>query len=137
MSKAYLFEETYFKIYILKQLSNVNYWIKTTKTTIYESEYNLLKETDRELSYDEESNPIYKRIETHEVDKDPNDDEYVMETREEMVNVLDSNDEFQWEDTGEMEYAYNIKYITSDGTETDEANAAHIAAFVGCTYHCG
>jgi hypothetical protein len=122
---------------ILKQLSNVNYWVKTTKIDIYEDEYNLLDETDREISYDEESNPIYKRIEIHEVDKDPNDDTYIMETREEMVNVLDANDEFQWEDTGELEYAYNIKYITSNGTETDEANANYIAAFVGCTYHCG
>jgi hypothetical protein len=122
---------------ILKQLSNVNYWVKTTKIDIYEDEYNSLDETDREISYDEESNPIYKRIETHEVDKDPNDDTYIMETREEMVNVLDANDEFQWEDTGELEYAYNIKYITSNGTETDEANANYIAAFVGCTYHCG
>jgi len=122
---------------ILKKISNVNYWVKTTKIDIYEDEYNLLDETDREISYDEESNPIYKRIETHEVDKDPNDDTYIMETREEMVNVLDANDEFQWEDTGELEYAYNIKYITSNGTETDEGNANYIAAFVGCTYHCG
>jgi hypothetical protein len=23
------------------------------------------------------------------------------------------------------------------GAQTDSANAVHIAAFVGCTYHCG
>jgi len=34
-----------------------------------------------------------------------------------------------------------IKILSPDldatGVQTDEANAVHTAAFVGCTYHCG
>ena len=56
---------------------------------------------------------------------------------EELVNVLDEHGQLQWEDTEETEKAYKIRYLTADGTQTDEANAVHIAAFVGCTYHCG
>ena len=32
---------------------------------------------------------------------------------------------------------YKIRYLDASGQQTDEANAVHIAAFVGCTYHCG
>ena len=54
------------------------------------------------------------------------------------VNVLDEHGQLQWEDhPTETEKAYKIRYLTSDGQITDEANAIHIAAFVGCTYHCG
>tara|TARA_B100001939_G_scaffold10869_1_gene9564 strand:+ start:5136 stop:10190 length:5055 start_codon:yes stop_codon:yes gene_type:complete len=53
-------------------------------------------------------------------------------------NVLDENGQLQWEDkTGATEAPYERRFITADGTQTDEANAVHIAAFVGCTYHCG
>jgi len=37
----------------------------------------------------------------------------------------------------ETEKAYKIRYLDADGNITDEANAVHTAAFVGCTYHCG
>ena len=58
--------------------------------------------------------------------------------KEELVNVLDAHGQLQWEDhPTETEKAYKIRYLTSDGQITDEANAVHIAAFVGCTYHCG
>ena len=53
-------------------------------------------------------------------------------------NVLDENGQLQWEDkTGATEAPYERRFLTADGTQTDEANAVHIAAFVGCTYHCG
>ena len=53
-------------------------------------------------------------------------------------NVLDEHDQIQWEDhPTETEKAYKIKYLDASGVETDEANAVHTAAFVGCTYHCG
>ena len=63
--------------------------------------------------------------------------EYTTEIRQELVDVLDENGQLVWEDTDEVEPVYKIRYLTADGTETDEANAVHIAAFVGCTYHCG
>jgi hypothetical protein len=52
---------------------------------------------------------------------------------------LDSYGRIQWEDdpSGAIEKAYKIRYIDASGAQTDEANAVHIAAFVGCTYHCG
>jgi len=64
---------------------------------------------------------------------------YQMEVRQEWVNVLDANGQLQWEDdpSGATEKAYKIRYLDTDGNITDEANAVHIAAFVGCTYHCG
>jgi len=53
-------------------------------------------------------------------------------------NVLDENGQLQFEDkTGATEEPYERRFLTTDGTQTDEANAVHIAAFVGCTYHCG
>jgi cytoskeletal protein CcmA (bactofilin family) len=51
---------------------------------------------------------------------------------------LDSYGRIQWEDhPTETEKAYKIRYLDATGVQTDEANAIHTAAFVGCTYHCG
>ena len=53
-------------------------------------------------------------------------------------NVLDENGQLQWEDkTGATEAPYERRFLDASGAQTDEANAVHIAAFVGCTYHCG
>ena len=58
--------------------------------------------------------------------------------REELVNDLDEHGQIQWEDhPTETEKAYKIRYLDTDGNITDETNAVHKAAFVGCTYHCG
>ncbi len=59
------------------------------------------------------------------------------EQREDIVNVLDEHGQFQWEDSSETEKAYKTRYLDANGNVTDEANAVHVAAFVGCTYHCG
>lgn len=61
-------------------------------------------------------------------------------------NVLDANEEIQWEDTEEQERAYNIRYLDASAnilteeeynTKKAAGEEAYIAAFVGCTYHCG
>jgi len=53
-------------------------------------------------------------------------------------NTLDEHGQIQWEDhPTETEKAYKIRYLDVNGVITDEANAVHTAAFVGCTYHCG
>lgn len=58
--------------------------------------------------------------------------------REELVNDLDEHGQIQWENhPTETEKAYKIRYLDADGNITDETNAVHKAAFVGCTYHCG
>jgi hypothetical protein len=61
----------------------------------------------------------------------------VIKKDENGQNILDSYGRLQWEDTDEMEQAYNIRYLTVDGEDTDEANSVWTAAYVGCTYHCG
>jgi hypothetical protein len=53
-------------------------------------------------------------------------------------NVLNENGQLQFEDkTGATETPYERRFLDASGVQTDEANAVHIAAFVGCTYHCG
>jgi phosphopantetheinyl transferase (holo-ACP synthase) len=52
-------------------------------------------------------------------------------------NVLDSHGRLQWVDSDRTEPKYKIRYLDVSGTPTDEANAVHKAAYVGCTYHCG
>ena len=61
-------------------------------------------------------------------------------------NVLDEKRQVQWEDTTEQEYAYNIRYVDPSGniitkeqhdTTISNGGSVYIAAFVGCTYHCG
>jgi nitrogen regulatory protein PII len=62
----------------------------------------------------------------------------IIKKDEEGENVLDEHGQIQWEDHAtETEKAYKIRYLDTDGNITDEANAVHTAAFVGCTYHCG
>ncbi|MGA0120645.1 MAG: hypothetical protein ACO3HJ_04240, partial [Methylophilaceae bacterium] len=62
-------------------------------------------------------------------------------------NILDEHDQIQWTDlvdsSGNIvyEYAYNIRYLNNSGQivdkETYDMSGGFIAAYVGCTYHCG
>ena len=149
---------------IVKELSNVNYWVETTYTNVALEEYSNLAEENRrtvtttrysndegDISPGEYSNlesnvqATYSEIETvtyQKIDRVESTDEqegWTLEVREELVNVLDEHGQLQWEDhPTDTEKAYKIRYLTADGThQTDEANAVYIAAFVGCTYHCG
>ena len=65
--------------------------------------------------------------------------EYRTDVRQEMVDVLDENGQRQWEDdpSNSTESEYEIRYLTTDGIQTDKENAVHIAVLVGCTYHWG
>ena len=65
-------------------------------------------------------------------------DKVVVKTVTHEVDDLDEYGNLQWEDHPiETETRYKIRYLDTNGVETDEASAVHIAAFVGCTYHCG
>jgi hypothetical protein len=90
---------------------------------------------------DEHTRTIYKKIEREETKNEPTEDtgEWGLDIRQEPVNVLDEHGQLQWEDdpSGATEKAYKIRHLDASGQQTDEANAVHIAAFVGCTYHCG
>ena len=141
---------------VVKELSNVNYWVKTTYSNVTQEEYSNLAdenrmtttetvyvnengetftEQDEQSTYTELTRIVYQRI-TMEESKTEQEG-YEVEVRQELVNVLDEHGQLQWEDTDQTEKAYKIRYLTANGTQTDEANAVHIAAFVGCTYHCG
>ena len=148
---------------IVKELSNVNYWIETTYSNVALEEYsNLIEENRRTVTTTEYSNDegnisvseysnlesnvqaTYSEIETityqriERTESTTEHEGWTHEVRQEPVNVLDEHGQLQWEDhPTDTEKAYKIRYLTSDGTQTDEANAVHIAAFVGCTYHCG
>ena len=120
---------------IKKELANVDYWIDYATSEIKQEEYETLPENEREIREDK-----YYKIYKREIQKtNPENDNFVHEVNEELVNVLDEHGQLQWEDdpSGTTEKAYKIRYLDTDGNITDEANAVHIAAFVGCTYHCG
>ena len=61
----------------------------------------------------------------------------IIKKKENGDNDLDSYGRFQWVDTEKTQKAYKVRYLTSDGKGTDQSNAVHILAYVGCTYHCG
>ena len=119
---------------IKKELANVDYWIDYATSEIKLEEYEILPENEREIDEDK-----YYKIYKRDIQKtNPEKEHFVHEQIEELVNVLDEHGQLQWEDhPTDTEKAYKIRYLASDGTQTDEANAVHIAAFVGCTYHCG
>ena len=90
---------------------------------------------DKTNKTDEYKNPHY----TMTVDSSYN----LIDARQ---NVLDVNGEIQWEDTTEQERAYKIRHVDPSGnilteeeynTKIASGEEAYIAAFVGCTYHCG
>jgi hypothetical protein len=116
---------------IKKEMGDVNYWVKTTYKNVSEEEYSNLTEENRRIVDD-----IYQRV--IKEDTKTEKEGYELEVRQELVNVLDEHGQIQWEDhPTETEKAYKIRYLDADGNITDEANAVHKAAFVGCTYHCG
>jgi len=85
----------------------------------------LMNYTVAKITMDCDFNPVTQPIQVIKKDEDGE-------------NVLDEYGQIQWENhTTEIEKAYKIRYIDASGVQTDEANAVHTAAFVGCTYHCG
>ena len=136
---------------IIKRRENVNYWITTKYVDIAdEEEYLTLPEDGRRtIEKPEDGSTVYQRIERYESKKE--EEGGILEVREELVNVLDEHGQLQWEDhPTETEKAYKVRYVSNDGQILDEetataakswrrreGDAVHIAAFVGCTYHCG
>jgi len=123
------------------------------KETDDETEISL--EEYHKLTREEQNEYTGKNISTkYEINTDKRksepvgEDGFEIEYNEELMNVLDENREIQWEDdpSGETEKAYKLRFLLPDGTqiEEDEYTAmllandeVYVAAFVGCTYHCG
>jgi len=102
--------------------------------------------------YDMSGNIIYKPrdSDTGEKTYKLNKYEYTHDTNARVSkvteNILNEHGEIQWEDTTEQEYAYEIRHLDPSGniitkeqhdTTISNGGSAYIAAFVGCTYHCG
>ena len=123
------------------------------KETDDETEISL--EEYHKLTREEQNEYTGKNISTkYEINTDKRksepvgEDGFEIEYNEELMNVLDENREIQWEDdpSGETEKAYKLRFLLPDGTQIaeDEYTAmllandeVYVAAFVGCTYHCG
>ena len=103
---------------------------------VTQSQYNDLNEYGK-TQYESQTRTLYKEKMVRNQKREEED--FEQEVWSEEVNVLDEYGEIQWENDpdGATETMYEIRYLTSDGTQTDEANAVHKASFVGCTYHCG
>ena len=104
----------------------------TTKVEATEAIYSNLSAEDKEFFM-----PTYYHMVEQIVDAEYPDAVKHETVTTELENDLDEHGQLQWEDTEDTEKAYKIRYLTADGTQTDQANAVHTAAFVGCTYHCG
>jgi hypothetical protein len=116
----------------LSDEEKTKYKIKYVKNVIKEE----LEEPPSTVTYETKTRTIYRRIVRQYFKTKARYRE--LEVRQELVNVLDEHGQLQWEDhPTETEEAYKIRYLDASGQQTDEANAVHIAAFVGCTYHCG
>ena len=50
-----------------------------------------------------------------------------------MMDVLDDNGQVQWEDTDMTTPLYEMRYLTIDGSITDESNAVYMAALIQVT----
>jgi hypothetical protein len=115
------------------------YYTTSNSNLIHEvtqSQYNDLKEYGK-TQYESQTRTLYKEKMVRNQKRE--EENFEQEVWSEEVNVLDEYGEIQWENDpdGATETMYEIRYLTSDGTQTDEANAVHKASFVGCTYHCG
>ena len=125
---------------IKREMGNVDYWLVYRKEQISKEDYDVLPDTQRRIDND---GKYYQLFYEKEDTKDPLVYEteqriWIHEAREELVNSIDENGIFIWEDhPTETEKAYEIRYLDADGNITDEANHVYKAAFVGCTYHCG
>ena len=130
-----------------REIIESKYYTTEHGVEITEDDYNDLLEEEKE-KYSEQIRYTKHIIKiTKERVKPKQDLElYVEETYHELDNDLDENGEFQWEDTDETEKAYQIRYLLPDGTQISEEEyttraladeKVYVAAFVGCTYHCG
>jgi len=125
---------------IIKEPGLKNYWVSTEYYDVTQENYSNLT-TDNRRTFirehtDEPDETVYQEV--RRIVLDHISKGYELEVREEMVNVLDEHGQIGWEDhLTETEKAYKIRYLDVSGAQTDEANAVHTAAFVGCTYHCG
>ena len=108
----------------------------TVYSNITTQEYSSL-ESDEQNNYIEVSETKYHLISTREYSLDPRNKTSNVIVRQEYVDALDANGQLQWEDTGNTVPMYELRYLNSDGIQTDEANAVYKAALIDCTIKTG
>ena len=108
----------------------------TVYSNITTQEYSNL-ESDEQNNYTEVSETKYYFTSTREYSLDPGNTTSNVIVRQEYVDVLDTNGQLQWEDTGNTVSMYELRYLNSDGIQTDEANAVYKAALIDCTFKTG
>ena len=124
------------------EYSNLESNIQSTYNLTFTKTVTDTKTPEEWSALDLDTKSLYNKIyyQSIEQEVDENYPGAVTRTRvtDQVENVLDAHGQIRWEEhPTETEKAYKLRYLTADGTQTDEANAVHIAAFVGCTYHCG
>jgi len=126
---------------LLKELGDVTYYCR--RREIEKNLFDIMLENGQTNytieTLEDGTLKYFKHTEMTDLPDEGDEESWETEVRQEMVNALDEHGQLQWEDdpSGATEKAYKIRYLDANGVETDEANAVHKAAFVGCTYHCG
>ena len=75
----------------------------------------------------------YYRKQISKIDNEMEGYEPIVE--QEMMDVLDDNGQVQWEDTGETRALYEMRYLTTDGSITDQSNAVYTASLLPLVLH--
>jgi len=127
---------TYAEYSNLETNTQSSYSLTFTKTTTDE------KTPDEWSALESNTQSLYNKVYYQSVEEEVASDYPGATTHTRVTDVieneLDAHGQIQWEDHAtETEKAYKIRYLDVSGAQTDSANAVHIAAFVGCTYHCG
>jgi hypothetical protein len=107
-----------------------------TNEEISQEEYDLLQ-PESQNNYTQTTVTKYFYKKTRYLDYNPNDSGWIEESISKTVDSLDDNGQVIWENTGTQVSMYPIKYLTSDGTETDQTNAVYTAALIDCSILCG
>ena len=129
---------------IKKNLVEEKLWYKNENTEIDYQEYLTISDEKKYTFVEDGKTKYMKTIKRYSKEKIAEYD--LEEVSEIMKNILDEHGQLQWEDTEETEKAYKIRYLLPNGTQISEeeyttralaGEKVYIAAFVGCTYHCG
>jgi hypothetical protein len=97
-------------------------------------EWEAIEDVDEKNKYVLKSRRVYKRLEEW-VSKDPLITNTTVETKQEMVDVLDADGQHIYDDDpeGATELPYEIRYLSTQGTVTTRHNAVYYAALLSCT----
>lgn len=104
---------------------------EVTEKTV--EEWEAMEDSEEKTKYVLKIRRVYKRMEEW-VSKDPLITNTTVETKEEMVDVLDADGQHIYDDDPEAtELPYEIRYLSAQGMITTRHNAVFYAALLRCT----